>query len=1344
MDLDPTLAVLSSGAVAPKAATVEIEFSGGGSGQPLVRMVRAGKELKISWPKELPKPVVDGSTAEYRSILPDVDLRLTATKTGFAQLVVVHTAEAAKNPELDQLRLGLETTDLTVRQEGDGSLTAVDISGGGTVFEAPPPVMWDSSTAAAATPAGLSARTQAAPSGTAGASPTVGDIPGDGARVAPLKVDLAENEMRLTPDQVLLEDPSTVFPVMIDPAWDAPHAADWAGVSRYYPNQTYWHFTYTPDDVHDWGVGYCGDSTRCKLGDVKRAFFQVPSGMFIGKQILRATFGTYESHTYDCAQPRPVELWNTGYISPGLTWNAQNASGFWSRKLQTVTTAKGNSGCDAGWIEWGGDDAGVKNLVQDAANWGWQTTTFGLKAQNESDLNGWKRFTDGAYLQVQYNLRPNQIPNIDMSMSPGSECRPQPVRINKVPQVTVRATDPDGEAIGVQFAASWDAGDGMRRRWWSTGSEGTAPGSNAFKGSGSIFSWTLPADLPQGTQLSWEARAWDGASWGDWSSEGDPTACYFTLDTTAPQGPVITSPTYPGSSDATAELPWTDGVGRYGSFTLKSASTDVVKYQWGLDSSTTATGSVSTTGGAAQTIKALPETPGLHRIWAQAIDASNNASQPETFYFNVLAGQGQRAGWNMDGSLNGSGAEVPAVLGSGATAGSAGRVNNGMAFNGDAGTGYAQTEAAVLDTSRSFSVSSWVMFNGATTSRVAVSQNGPNYYAFTLGTYVVGTDNRWAFKVQSAPGDSDSTTFVVSANTAQTGQWTHLTGVYDSAAHSILLYVNGVLAGSTLVPSALWDGHGPVQFGRDRWQGQWAAAWPGSVDEIKLWDRALTGIQVTQVAADQTATGTPAKAVWHLDESATATVKGAPEADALKPTGSVQTGVTGVAGQAIRLDGTTGYLRTARPQVDGARDFSVAAWVKLPKPAAGDTTAKVAISQIGQHNSEFALYYSAAAGRWTFGRYKEDTAADTQMRVAQPDCTTGTLINGVPCLTGTTEDWTHLLGVNDTTAKKLRFYINGYLVAESAYTQTSPWANPGPLQIGSANREGVNTEFFRGDIDDVRLYDRIVTKPEAAAMVQQRPRLAGRWKLSAAAGTPAVTPGEVPANGGTSPNIGATLNGGASINASGGLLPKPGTLLLNGTTAYAATNTALVHTNQSFTLAAWANTAGTPTRDMTVLSLPGANNSAVTLRWHYLGLDANGQPSGEWQAEVRDSDAGGASRTLVARAPGYSLLENWTHLAVSYDALAGRIALYVNGTTGNVYCPGGATGCTARTAVTGAPAPFDASGGLQFGRSRSGGAWGEYFSGELDDVWLYQGVLSGDQIAHLANYNYEASTDPGV
>ncbi|MFG2821043.1 LamG-like jellyroll fold domain-containing protein [Kitasatospora sp. NPDC048365] len=1352
IDIDPALHTLPNGAVAPKAATADVEFSGGGSAQPLVRISNAGKELKLSWPKPLPKPVVDGSTAEYRGILPDVDLKLTATRTGFSQVLVVHSAVAAKNPELDQLRLGLKSDDLSVQQAADGSLKAVDRGAGGTVFEAPVPVMWDSSTPAtdqaaaaaeaaisagaakgakspkpgtsgAAAAQGRSATESSAPAESAANGPLAGLVPGDGAKVAKLKVELPKDTMVLTPDRSMLDDPATVFPVMIDPAWNTPHANDWAGVSRYYASQTYWHFTYNANVVHDWGVGYCGDTSKCAPTDVKRAFFQLPNN-FIGKQIITAQFSTWESHAYTCGG-RDVELWNTGYISPNLTWNSQNAAGFWSRKLQTISSDKGGSGCTpAGWLEFG--DSGVRNLVQDAANWGWPTISFGLKARDETDLNAWKRFTDDAYMQVYYNVPPRQMPMSDMTMSPGGQCQYPAVGINKMPSITTRATDPDGEAVGVQFSVGWDAGDGagVQRRWWSTGADGNVPASNTFKGDGSYFSMTLPDSFPHGIPLAWDARAWDGASWGPWSSDGSPTACYFTVDTSAPDGPAVTSAAYPISKTQSDTIPWVDGVGRYGTFTVDSAATDVTEYQWSLDDAPYKP--VTTSGGAPQNIQVLPETEGLHTLSVKSLDGARNASQPEVYYFKVLKGQPQRAGWSADETggttLAGTGGTFPATLGSTTTVTPTGHLGQAISLDGSANA-YAETAGAVVDTTASFTVSAWVNLTSSQYNVSAVSQAGSVMSAFDLGM----RNGKWGFSLltkDANPGYSYQE--AISAVPVSLGQWTHLVGVYDANAKTATLYVNGASPVTASAPSA-WGARGPLELGRMRWRGIFTDNWSGSLDEVKVWDRTLSAAEAGEVAADHAlTTGRPAKAVWHLDGTTATAGTGTSESDNLTVAGGAGVGAAGIHGKAVHFDGVDDNALGTRPLIDGTRDFSVAAWVRVAKPSAGDTIAKVAVVQNGQHVSEFALYYSAYAKRWMFSRYREDTSVDTLVRASQADCAPGSTVNNAPCFAETTDQWMHLVGVSDSTAKKIRLYINGYPVGETDYTQISPWASPGPIQLGAITREGQNSEFFNGDIDDVQVYDRIVTAAEARKMVQQRPVVAGRWKLNTATGS--VTPDEGPLHSG------AQLGGAASILPGGGLLPTTGTLKLDGTADYAAAPTTPLHTGQSFTVSSWASTAGTPTRDMTVLSLPGANNSSVTLRWHSLSPS-----TGEWQAEVQTSDAAGSISTKVAHTPGVAM-ENWTHLAVTYDAFSDRLVLYVNGQPENAVCADGQASCTPHVSSTGAPQPFEAAGGLQLGRNRSAGAWTEYFSGELDDVWLFQGVLGTEQIGDLANYNTEVQT----
>ncbi|WP_405566583.1 hypothetical protein OG317_00075 [Streptomyces sp. NBC_01167] len=72
---DPTLVRASDGRVMPKASTVAVSFSGGGSG-PLLSGVKDGRTLTLSWPKPLPSPAVAENVATYPEVLPGVDLQL--------------------------------------------------------------------------------------------------------------------------------------------------------------------------------------------------------------------------------------------------------------------------------------------------------------------------------------------------------------------------------------------------------------------------------------------------------------------------------------------------------------------------------------------------------------------------------------------------------------------------------------------------------------------------------------------------------------------------------------------------------------------------------------------------------------------------------------------------------------------------------------------------------------------------------------------------------------------------------------------------------------------------------------------------------------------------------------------------------------------------------------------------------------------------------------------------------------------------------------------------------------------------------------------------------------------
>ncbi|WP_157752015.1 hypothetical protein [Actinoplanes derwentensis] len=79
-----------------------------------------GKEVSFSWPDPLPVPVLDANTATYLEVLPGVDLRASATPTGYSYVLVVKNAEAAANPELAELTLDAETAGLSLRKNEGG------------------------------------------------------------------------------------------------------------------------------------------------------------------------------------------------------------------------------------------------------------------------------------------------------------------------------------------------------------------------------------------------------------------------------------------------------------------------------------------------------------------------------------------------------------------------------------------------------------------------------------------------------------------------------------------------------------------------------------------------------------------------------------------------------------------------------------------------------------------------------------------------------------------------------------------------------------------------------------------------------------------------------------------------------------------------------------------------------------------------------------------------------------------------------------------------------------------------------------------------------------------------
>jgi hypothetical protein len=1300
--VETDLASTADGMVAPKATTVGLEFSGGGSDEPLVRMERAGRELSLSWPTELPEPQLSGSVATYAEVLPGVDLRMSAQEDGFTQLLVVKSAKAAANPKLAELRLKLNAEGMTVNEDAQGGLEAVDKGAKGTVFEAPKPLMWDSGRGKSST-----ARKTLAPAANDGATPGEPGA-GESGKLAPVGVELpaGNDELVLIPDQGVLKGADTEYPVFIDPQWYSPRASAWTMASKYWASSPQWKF----NGESDAGMGYC-DWYYCQPYDTKRLFYRIPVSTFAGKSILSAEFVVRNTWSASCSD-RTVELWQTQGISTSTTWNSQNQSGFWVRQLASKPFAYGFSGCAAADAEFD-----VKSAVQTAANNREATMTFGLRAANESDGYAWKRFSDKAFLRVKYNRPPSQLKMSQLTMDYGGTCKTpsNAARVRTLGPIRAsNVTDPDGDSVSVQFQAKWDGGS------WT-------PARTSFKASGSSFSMGLPSTIPQNKSVNWYARVYDGAQYSPWSYAGDPSACYFVYDSGVKYAPKITSGEYPESNSADPEDPWYDGVGQYGSFTIDSAESDVVTYWYGINGDPTSKNKITTSGGAAEIVKVLPAKAGVNFFTAQAFDSSGNNSEIRTYHFRVKSGQPDRATWQLDeaaGASEATGSTPPRSLklAGGTTAGVAGVTGTAVQFNGT--DGYASSDLSPVDTTQGFTVSAWAKFDRQPDQSVVVAAQPGNFKAgFQL--YYSSTDG-WVFS-QHAADTATAALVKAKASTPATvtpGQWTHVVGSYDPGIDVLRLYVNGQLVGETPW-STPWNARRGLVLGAGSYSGAPSNFFPGALDEVQIFNRSLAGIEVGSLFAKQTVgdPGAPALAVFGMNEGADGAgpvteIQG--HGGVLPATyhGTVTTGVPGIAGQAAQFDGATGYAQigqTGAPHVNTYRSFTVSAWAKLDK----STQTGVVAAQAGKERPGFELYYSSVSQQWVFAQYSADSADATIVRVQQS-----------PKATAWAGSWAHLVGVHDTVANTLTLYVNGEKAG--SVTQTTPFYAFQPMYIGAGSFSGVTEQFFPGTVDDVRVLDRPVSADEVKQMFQQRPMVAARWKFEETSATsPATTPNA------TATANKLTLRGGAAKAKVPGAIDSYA-MELDGTSGYATADSVPVDTSGSFTLTAWAQAAAMPDGPVVLASAAGANRTAFSVRFVPDATDPENSP-GRWQLAMADTDDLAQPVTVVQVNHGeFSDARSWNHLALVYDGFSKQARLYVNGNLSEVACrdddgngEADVAGCEdlvpwAENALT-----FKAT-SLQIGRSGTGTAADKYFPGAVDDVWAFQGALTEAQVELLS------------
>ncbi|MEU0204785.1 LamG-like jellyroll fold domain-containing protein [Streptomyces canus] len=1063
--IDTTLVRNADGSLAPRTAE-DIRLSGGGTGEPLARMVTGGKEYAVSSPWPLPEPEIDGASAVYRAVLPGVDLAVQVHADGFTYHLVLHSRQAAAQEALRTVSFPITTRGLSARADTSGTASFVDVSGR-PVVSSGSALMWD--TGRPSTPA----KVTSAKASTARTTDAVTDALGAGpySRTAVMDTDVTGETLSITPDQDFLTDGSTVYPVVLDPPAVKATLTGWTTIWSSSPTTSFW------KTKHALGVGYDAYVDNKKA----RSLFQFDTRKVAGKKILNATFTPYAIWSANCVK-HDVDLYRTSQISSKTTWSQNPPK--WLAKVDTVSAAKGHSvDCPDGDIEFDATSA-----VAYTAKAKDTLTTLGLRA-DEGDPIAWKQFmspldpeatsTRKPRLSITYVTPPNAKPSSVKMSDPKVSCSAAsaPALIgDRTPRLTGTPTSADASNASLRpnfelYRDSSTTPTSLKpSAWTDSGTAGTVP--TAALDDNVVYKFRARTEY----KYSWKGET--HSLFGPWSGY-----CHFKVDTKGPPAPKVTSTVYPECAGTTcvAADPESGSVGMTAAFKVEAGANDVRRYDWWLNGAPLGSKTL-TANTPSYEIEAAPDKRLTNTLRVQTYDGAGNPGKHYDYLFKAAKGADPVASWKLDegtgvSAADGSGHNRALALTSASWTGPA-RLDGGLRGNGTSVAG--ATGAAVLDTTNSFTVSAWARLTAKDHISTVATQSGTRAGSFQI--YYSQSLDRWVFNRYSADTDTPAITRAQSLRPPVVGAWTHLMGVYDQNKKQLRFYVNGRLQ-STADYTTPWAAKGSFEVGRMKATGAYTDYFEGDIDQVQVWNRVVFDNELEAIAnAEDPATGQTRAALlanWLFDETsgtvaADATGRGHPL--------TLQTGAAFAAmddpahGTVLELDENRLGRATAALPLDESGSYTLAGWVNLAAQSKLEdiTTghSPTVFAHPGAERNSFRLWYrqdeGQSIGDWSFGRYGNDVLGGPAATVISDEV-------------NPPGGWVHVTAVFDSVNRSIKLYVSGErqgdedgVLSEESYQPT------GPLMVGGARRHD-NGEWgnaLPGQLDDLRVYAGVLSEAE--------------------------------------------------------------------------------------------------------------------------------------------------------------------------------------------------------------------------------------------------------------------------
>lgn len=544
-----------------------------------------------------------------------------------------------------------------------------------------------------------------------------------------------------------------------------------------------------------------------------------------------------------------------------------------------------------------------------------------------------------------------------------------------------------------------------------------------------------------------------------------------------------------------------------------------------------------------------------------------------------------------------------------------------------------------------------------------------------------------------------TTTTAISAN-----QWYHLSGVFSSGT-TLIVYINGLQDKSTSISSTTLSQNTSALVLGTAGDAAGDTSWTlsGKIDEAAVFNYARSAAQIktdynvgkNRLAAykgasasfggDTNQTGpfsTGLVGYWNMDDSATPSTDNSGNGGSGTWNGNTASSTTAKYNKSLDFDGTNDSVNISdndKYSINTTNKFTVAAWVN-PDTLSG---AADFVSKGTTSNYEWALRYSGA---------------NVQGILWQAD---GTTLASATSSTLSTGSWQHIAMTVDLANNVITIYKNGdKLTSDTAFTG-SYTNGTAALRIGE-RADGSND--VDGKIDEVRIYNRVLSEKEIRILYEWAPGPVAYWKFDERSGTSYAD---------TSGNSysGSIQNGSPSWTTG----KYGGGIYLDGTDNISGGDVNHLDGTSQFTLSFWSKKASSA--DQILLQKgPDANNSLSFERYSDGVIYLYVSDGSSQESHLNDSWSDNA----------------WHHFSMVYDGTqstaADRVSLYVDGVKKTF------------TATGSFPTLTDTNtSNFNIGYNNSGT---DYSTGSIDDIRIYQYARSQKQIIDDMNAGHSGVGSP--